>query len=173
MVVTQTEAQRLTSIDVTTQLGRLADGVVVAALRWEQNQSIGDEDRAAVSEVAAWIEGIASAIADPLDLAQSLPQLGTLDVLGRFGQSGSGIGVLLSDTEDQSSAETKTSADIDSAQLLKIAELLKRFSNGATNEAEVRLLRQVFEKLAKIMLNSAESMLHPRTGATWTQKSDF
>jgi len=170
VVITQTEAQRFTSINLATQLGRMSDGVVVATLRWETDHAIGAEDREVLKEAAEWLEGLATAVADPLDLARSLPQLGTLDVTRQFGQLGTDLTVLLAAVNQVHPAppETAEPAVQKSARLLHVVELLQGLAHGNIIDSDLFLLRQIFTKLAQVMLSSTDSMLTPRVGSTWT-----
>jgi hypothetical protein len=174
----QTDNQRLASIDLATQVGRSSDSVVIATIHWERNHELLPEDIPNLDGVAGWLESLASAIADPLDLEASLPQLGTLDVLNKYGQLGSGIKALL--PPDDANSKPLQEADSGSGRsepdhsvgLVEVAQLLRRFANLQVVEEEVFLVRGIFERLAQAMLSSAADLLTTRSETQWTQNSD-
>lgn len=164
----QAEAQRLAAIDSSSALGRLADQVVLATLRWEgAGANLKADDRAAVTHAADWLQELASLMADPLDLSKSLKSLSKLDLLSRFDQLGAED---ISSLVDQPLTET----DIDSSRqplapfLLDTRDLLHRFADGDAEDSEVESIRALFTKLAEGMLSSVNSMLTSRPGAAWT-----
>jgi|SRR5665213_104845 len=169
----QTENQRLASIDLATQVGRFSDSVVIATIHWERNHELLPEDLPNLDSVAGWLEALASAIADPLDLEASLPQLGTLDVLNKYGQLGTGIKALLTPEDSNSTQSQEAESGSDHSEgLAEVAQLLRRFANLQVVEEEVLLVRGIFEKLAQAMLSSAANLLTTRSETQWTQNSD-
>ncbi len=166
-----TEDQRLASIDLATQLGRRSDAVVMATLQWDTAGTISPSDNAAISDAADWLDSLAGAVADPLDLVRSLPQLRTLDVLASFGSLSGGLDVLLASRSSSSSTGRPSNEAERSVKLTEVASLLRDFSAGHVTSERVAELRQLFAQLAQMMLSYSAVMITPRATDKWTENS--
>lgn len=162
----QAETQRLAAIDASSALGRLADEVVLATLRWQREGNCTAEDRAAATKAATWLEELASLVEDPLDLPRSLHSLSKLDIIERFDQLRTDAAGATIDAGSLKQADTDRTAM--AARFLKWHKLLLRFANNEASEAEVESIRKLFASLAEAMLSSVGDMLTWKPGAPWT-----
>ena len=165
------EDQRLASIDLATQLGRRSDAVVMATLQWDTTGTIKPSDTGAINDAADWLETLAGAVADPLDLVRSLPQLRTLDVLASFGSLAGGLDALLASRSPSSSTDRPSNEAQRSARLTEVASLLRDFSAGNATSGNVAELRELFAQLAQMMLSYSAVMITPRVTEQWTKNS--
>lgn len=170
MVSTHVETERLIAVRDATTLGRRADKVVLAAIHWKQTRNLAGDDADAVKEGAEWLDRLASVLSDPLDLEHNLSALGELDVLGRSQRFGErGISILL---KSQPGSPSTPPAEAVHA-LRTIADLLREWHQGKVDEAHVSDIQRIFERLASMMLESAEETLGAPTGARWKTTSAF
>jgi hypothetical protein len=164
------ESQRLASVDLSTHVGRLANDVALATYQWEEDHETGHFNSSPFTDAADWLEGLAQALEDPLNLKESLPQLNKLNLLGQVRSLGTGLDSLLSPLGEPGS---QSGTPIDYAPLRSLISRLREIAAGSGEVEDVLTMRNIFSQLSTYMLNATEIMLNTNSGIPWTQNSAF
>lgn len=158
MAATESATRRLAAIDSATRWSRLADGVVVAAVHWQQSGTLEDDDVRAIDACNEWLKDVESLLTDPLDLPTTASNLSNLSALTPFATFGSerDSGFLESGINQGDPVEDRE-AMLQSIRSLRTR--LESLATGGVTEEEVVALRRGFERIATGMLQSTGDLL--------------
>jgi len=163
MIDTQSDAERLYSIDAATSLGRLADAIVMAASHRLSSSELTDADRAALRAASTWLDRLSRQIEHPLDLSL----IGESNEPGLFGFGSEMTDVAVSALGSAGNPVAEARA----LQQLKAA--IDATEAGTLPTESVTHVLEVFESMARAMLAASGSLLRDPNRSLWALSSNF